>query len=233
MTPSAQPQSGISPPSGPFLRNGPMNGPQARFLLYAHFDRELTKSDAEALSRHLALCAPCRTRAESARGLARVLHSRAGRAPAPPRLRSRLQLLPYGMLPSGPARPRTASYFFAAAMTLLIVPLVADGPAPRHNAEAPDHFSATADATPLAFFTKRMTGTFVCVECEARVAAGLSPVAEGVHVHVPGFCADNGEIWRLMTRNSRTTDADLGRSATLEGTAFPQSGFLRASRVGY
>lgn len=208
-----------------------MNCPQARFLLYAHFDRELTRSDAEALSRHLALCAPCRARAESARGLSRLLHSRTGRALAPNRLRSRLQMLPYE-----PARPRTASYFFAAAMTLLIVPLVADGPAPRHEAEAPNHFSEVTDqtaATPVAFVSKRMTGTFVCVQCEGRAQAGLAPVAEGVHVHVPGFCADNGEIWRLMTRDARNSDADLGRSATLEGTAFPQSGFLRASRVGY
>jgi hypothetical protein len=54
------------------------------------------------------------------------------------------------------------------------------------------------------------------------------------HAHVPGFCADNGEIWRLMTRNEPGLgDAELGRSATLEGTAFPQSGYLRANRVGY
>jgi hypothetical protein len=204
-----------------------MNCPQARFLLYAHFDRELTRSDAEALSRHLSLCAPCRARAESARCLSRLLHSRTGRALAPNRLRSRLQLLPYE-----PARPRTASYLFAAAMTLLIVPLVADGPAPRHDAQTADHFAeATATATPLAFVSKRMTGTFVCVQCEGRAENGIAPVSE--RVHVPGFCADNGEIWRLMTRDPRFSDADLGRSATLEGTAFPQSGFLRANRVGY
>jgi hypothetical protein len=204
-----------------------MNCPQARFLLYAHFDRELTKSDAEALSRHLALCAPCRTRAESARCLSRLLHSRTGRALAPNRLRSRLQMLPYE-----PARPRTTSYFVAAAMTLLIVPLVADGPAPRHDAGASNHFSEVATvATPLAFVSKRMTGTFVCVQCEGRAENGLAPVAE--RVHVPGFCADNGEIWRLMTRDPHFSDADFGRSATLEGTAFPQSGFLRANRVGY
>jgi hypothetical protein len=138
------------------------------------------------------------------------------------------------MLPFEPARPRTASYFLAAAMTLLIVPLVADGPAPRPVAEAHEHFAArTAFAASAAFVSKRMTGTFVCVQCEGRAAAGLSPLAEGVHVHVPGFCADNGEIWRLMTRDARSSDADLGRSATLEGTAFPRSGFLRASRVGY
>lgn len=204
-----------------------MNCPQARFLLYAHFDRELTPGDAEALSRHLAVCAPCRTRADSARGLARVLHSRTGRALAPNRLRSRLQMLPFA-----PVRPRTASYFLAAAMTLLIVPLVADGPAPRAVAGAPERLSERL-ATPIAFVSKRMTGTFVCVQCEGRAAAGLPPLAEGVHVHVPGFCADNGEIWRLMTRDARSSDADFGRSATLEGTAFPQSGFLRASRVGY
>jgi len=206
-----------------------MNCPQARFLLYAHFDRELTRSDAEALSRHLALCAPCRARAESARGLSRLLHSRTGRALAPNRLRSRLQMLPFE-----PARPRTASYLFAAAMTLLIVPLVADGPALRHDSEASNRFSeATGPTTeaPLAFVSKRMSGTFVCVQCEGRAENGHAAVAE--RVHVPGFCAENGEIWRLMTRDARYSDADLGRSATLEGTAFPQSGFLRASRVGY
>jgi hypothetical protein len=138
------------------------------------------------------------------------------------------------MLPYEPARPRTASYFVAAAMTLLIVPLVADGPTPRHDAEAPNHFSEATGptaATPVAFVSKRMTGTFVCVQCEGRAEGGLSLVGE--RVHVPGFCADNGEIWRLMTRDPHSSHADLGRSATLEGTAFPQSGFLRANRVGY
>src|SRR5258705_13749734 len=122
-----------------------MNCPQARFLLYAHFDRELTPADAEALSRHLAVCAPCRARADSARGLARVLRSRTGRALAPNRLRSRLQMLPFE-----PARPRTVSYFLAAAMTLLIVPLVADRPPPRPHPQAPHHFAmALARPTPL------------------------------------------------------------------------------------
>ena len=51
--------------------------------------------------------------------------------------------------------------------------------------------------------------------------------------HDPGFCAENGEIWRLMTRDPHFGEAPIGRTATLEGTAFPQSGFLRANRVGY
>jgi hypothetical protein len=141
------------------------------------------------------------------------------------------------MLPYEPARPRTTSYFLAAAMTLLIVPLVADGPAPRRDAGEPDHFSEAShreganEETPVAFVSKRVSGTFVCVRCEGRAEAGFSPVGE--RVHVPGFCAENGEIWRLMTRDPHFGDSDLGRSATLEGTAFPQSGFLRANRVGY
>ena len=76
-----------------------------------------------------------------------------------------------------------------------------------------------------------MTGTFVCVQCEGRQDSGLCPIPE--NAHVPGFCADNGEIWRLMTRDPGFREAPLGRAATLEGTAFPQSGFLRANRVGY
>ena len=37
-----------------------------------------------------------------------------------------------------------------------------------------------------------------------------------------------------MTRTeSGFEDTELGRAATVEGTAFPQSGYLRANRVGY
>jgi hypothetical protein len=76
-----------------------------------------------------------------------------------------------------------------------------------------------------------MTGTFVCIQCEGRQESGLCPIPEPSHI--PGFCADNGEIWRLMTRDPGFGEAPIGRTATLEGTAFPQSGFLRANRVGY
>ncbi len=131
-----------------------------------------------------------------------------------------------------PARPRPSSYMFAAAVALLMIPLVADTPAPRANS-TPDAEPATglaAAAAPLALVSKRVTGTFICVNCEARQEAGLASFHE---MHVPGFCADNGEIWRLMMRDSGLGEAALGRTATLEGTAFPQSGFLRANRVGY
>ncbi len=206
-----------------------MNCPQARFLLYAHLDRELTRTDAEQLSRHLATCAPCAVRAESARGLARVLRSRMDRSPAPARLRSRLQNVAF--LPE-PTRPRSSSYLFAAALALLVVPLVTDDRAPAVPAAASEQLTvSTAAAAPLALVSKRLTGTFVCVKCETRQEVGLCPLPD--HKHVPGFCADNGEIWRLMTREPGFGEATLGRAATLEGTAFPQSGFLRANRVGY
>jgi len=210
-----------------------MNCPQARFLVYAHFERELAPLDSENLSRHLAVCRPCAARAESARGLARVLRSRLDRAPAPARLRSRLRNV--GHLPE-PIRPRASSYYvFAATLALLVVPLVTDdrtSSAGRSAAQA-EHLNLPAsEEVPLALVSKRMTGTFVCIQCEMRQEAGLDPIPG--HTHVPGFCADNGEIWRLMTRNEPGLgDAELGRSATLEGTAFPQSGYLRANRVGY
>ena len=207
-----------------------MNCREARFLLYAHMDRELTRCDAEALSRHLGACAPCAARAESARGLARVLRSRLDRAPAPARLRSRLHS---SITSNEPMRPRASSYFFAAAVVLMIVPLVADTPSPRAASATASVAAVTlAPASEgLALVSKRMTGTFVCIQCEGRQESGLCPIPEPSHV--PGFCAENGEIWRLMTRDPRFGDAPIGRTATLEGTAFPQSGFLRANRVGY
>jgi anti-sigma factor (TIGR02949 family) len=207
-----------------------MNCREARFLLYAHMDRELTRWDADALSRHLIACAPCATRAESARGLARVLRSRLDRAPAPARLRSRLH---NSITSNEPLRPRASSYFVAAAVLLMIVPLVADTPSSR-TASASIAMPGTAvdsDAGRFTLVSKRLTGTFVCVQCEGRLESGLCPIPEPSHV--PGFCAENGEIWRLMTRDPHFGDSPIGRTATLEGTAFPQSGFLRANRVGY
>ena len=207
-----------------------MNCREARFLLYAHMDRELTRFDAESLSRHLNACAPCATRAESARGLARILRSRLDRAPAPARLRSRLY---NSLLSNEPLRPRTSSYFVAAAVLLMIVPLVADTPSYRTASASigqPETVVAS-DAGRFTLVSKRLTGTFVCVQCEGRQESGLCPIPEPSHV--PGFCAENGEIWRLMTRDPHFGDSPIGRTATLEGTAFPQSGFLRANRVGY
>lgn len=207
-----------------------MNCPQARFLLYAHMDRELTRCDAEALSRHLGVCGPCAARAESARGLAKVLRSHLDRAPAPARLRSRLHS---SLTSNQPMRPHASSYFLAAAVVLMIVPLVADTPSSRtaSASAASPAVALVSETTPFSLVSKRLTGTFVCVQCEGRQESGLCPIPE--NSHVPGFCADNGEIWRLMTRDAGFGEAPLGRTATLEGTAFPQSGFMRANRVGY
>ena len=76
-----------------------------------------------------------------------------------------------------------------------------------------------------------MTGTLVCLTCESRIEAGLCPLPESHHQ--AGLCADNGEVWRLMSRDSSLAQASAGQTVTVEGIAFPQSGFLRASRVGY
>ena len=76
-----------------------------------------------------------------------------------------------------------------------------------------------------------LTGTLVCLQCDTRHEAGLCPLPEAQHE--PGFCADNGEVWRLMARDPSEVQAAVGQTVTVEGVAFPRSGFLRASRVGY
>jgi hypothetical protein len=160
----------------------------------------------------------------------KVLRSRLDRATAPERLRFRLQ----HPLPMEATRPRASSYVFAAALALLVVPLVTDARRPTASASVArveELSAAAAVAAPIALVSKRMTGMFVCVQCETRQEAGFGPLP--AHRHVPGFCADNGEIWRLMARDTGFGDEAFGRAATLEGTAFPQSGFLRANRVGY
>ena len=80
--------------------------------------------------------------------------------------------------------------------------------------------------------SKKMTGTFVCLHCEAGDhPIGACPLDE--KVQELGFCADNGETWRMMTADPVFRSASVGQTVTVEGIAFPDSGFLRASRVGY
>lgn len=204
-----------------------MNCAQARFLLYAYLDRDMSASEAETLSRHLAECRPCEARARSARGLARVLHSHLDRTPAPMRLRLRLQQGPPLAVP-----PRYPAFALAGALLLLIVPLASDVSG-RHPVRASRSASvAPLHGSSLGLVLRRMTGTLVCLDCEARHEAGLCPLPEAAH-HELGLCAEDGQVWRLMSRDPSFTQAAAGQTVTVEGVAFPDSGFLRASRAGY
>jgi hypothetical protein len=204
-----------------------MNCARARFLIYAYLDREISFVEGEALNRHLAACGGCSTRAASARSLAHLLHSRLDRTPAPQRLRARLHGVPEAF-----ARPRYPVFVTAAALLVLLLPLVSDVPR-ASSAAAAGLIAAPAVTAAPSLVSRRLTGTFVCLECEARSEAGFCPVSHAQHE--TGFCAENGELWRLMTpdRSADSVQASLGRTATVEGVAFPQSGFMRVSRVGY
>ncbi|MCA1580095.1 MAG: zf-HC2 domain-containing protein [Acidobacteria bacterium] len=217
-----------------------MNCVQARFLLYAHLERDISKIEAEALSRHLSECDPCEARARSARGLAQVLRSHRERSPAPSRLRQRLH--------QGDVRPPRFEYPLlatAAVVLLLLVPLVADvssRPVQTDDAGLPSATSGIATLASLSasrgptssrptLVSRQMTGTLVCLDCESRVEAGLCPLPQAHHE--AAFCAENGEVWRLMSRDPAMTSKSAGQTLTVEGVGFPQSGFLRASRAGY
>ena len=208
-----------------------MNCTQARFLLYAHLDRDISRSESEALSRHLAECPPCEARSRSARSMAALLRSRLDRATAPPGLIARIHR---GEPPI--IRSRTPAFVLAAAVLVAILPVVADGPGAK-PATAPAIALSSAvglpGVAPAAHLESHvvLTGTLVCLQCETRHEAGLCPLPESQHE--AGFCADNGEVWRLMARDPSVFPSSVGQTVTVEGVAFPQSGFLRASRVGY
>ena len=213
-----------------------MNCTQARFLLYAYLERDISGWEAEALSRHLAECASCEVRARSARGLAKVLHSRLDRATAPQRLRNRLV---NGAAPE--VRFRVPAFAMTAAILLLVLPLVAHDPGHGGShaaaiALASAGLASAANAPPDAAPLSRkvtLTGTLVCLQCDTRHEAGLHSLPETESKHEPGLCAQNGQVWRLMARNPSFARAAEGQTVTVEGIEFPQSGFLRASRVGY
>ena len=213
-----------------------MNCAQVRFFLYAYLDRDISSYEADGVSRHLVDCAPCRERGRSARGLAQVLRSRMERFPAPTRLRLRLR---QGDVP----RFRYPLLATAAVLLVLLVPLVADdvsGPPsdglhlagsasqPRLSGSLPGPVPVQP---PPTLVSRRMTGTLVCLDCDARAEAGLCPLPHARHEDA--FCADNGEVWRLMSRNPGFSQGSAGQTLTVEGVGFPRSGFLRASRVGY
>jgi anti-sigma factor (TIGR02949 family) len=204
-----------------------MDCAKARFLLYAYLDRELSSGEAEALSRHLADCSRCQTRAQAARGLARVLRSRVDRATVPNRLRLRLQQLGEPVV-----RPRYPAFAMAAAILLMILPLVTDESLRGGHGVAKAGLGPAGPASKASpLVSRRLTGTLVCLHCEARHEAGLCPLPEARHE--PALCADDGEVWRLMARDPSFGSVSAGQTVTVEGIAFPQSGFLRASRVGY
>jgi len=203
-----------------------MNCARARFLLYAYLDRELPSAEGGALDRHVAFCAPCAARARSARGLSGLLHSRLRYDRAPQALLDRLR--------SGRLEPRMRMRYaplgLAASILLLILPLVADQ-APRgavFSMVAPVAVAAPRGILPVS---RQMSGTFVCLQCEGRHEKETCPLTEPVHEL--GFCADNGETFRVMTTDAAFASASVGQAVTVEGVAFPESGFLRASRVGY
>jgi anti-sigma factor RsiW len=205
-----------------------MNCTRARFLLYTFLDGEVPAGDGWALDRHLAFCAPCAARARSARSLAGLLRSRLRYDQAPLALRQRLQDGRY----EPRLRPRYLPLGLAASILLLLLPLVADQPIPPGallTAVAP---VAVAGARGIVPVSRRMTGTFVCLQCEGSHDYQTCPAVEPV-VHELGFCADNGETFRMMTTDSTFANASVGQAVTVEGVEFPESGFLRASRVGY
>ena len=205
-----------------------MNCSKARFLVYAYLDREIPRQDAEALNRHLASCAPCALRSRSARGLGKLLRTRLDYARAPIDLRERLRpsFVPH-------VRPSYAPLGIAASILLLILPLVSDQRGPRQAAMSLATVGIVAPgAARVLPVSRQMTGTFVCLQCEARHSpTAVCPLEEPVHEL--GFCADNGERWRLMTTDQEFASQSVGQTVTVEGVAFPESGFLRASRVGY
>ncbi len=204
-----------------------MNCARARFLLYAYLDREVPPGETVALDRHLAFCRPCAARARSARRVYGVLRSRLEYERAPVALRQRL----HGGVTQPRLRPRYAPLGIAASLLLLILPLVADQSGPRGAAfsmAAPVAVTASRGVVPVS---RQMSGTFVCLQCDGRHDKNGCPLTEAVHEL--GFCADNGETWRVMTNDAAFAKASVGQTVTVEGIAFPGSGFLRASRVGY
>ena len=209
-----------------------MNCVEARFLIYAYFDREMAPTEEASLDSHLSACESCALRARSAQELARVLHSglRLHREQAPDRLRLRVYNGTHSASPS-----RAALFGLAAAVVLLIVPIVADGnPARRGESGAA---LQPAAAPPVALVSRKMTGTIVCLHCESLRERGLSqenePRSATGPLLEPAFCTQEGEVWRLFPTPSGYSRASLGQTMTVEGVAFPESGFLRASRAGY
>ena len=208
-----------------------MNCARARFLLYTYLDRELPGGEGWALDRHLAFCTPCAARARSARCLSGLLRSRLRYDRAPGRLLERLADGRY----EPRWRPRYAPLGLAASILLLILPLVADQSVPRGALLSMGAPLAVAGAgRGVVPVSRKLTGTFVCLHCESSHDGTSCPVEEAEPVvRELGFCADNGETFRVMTNDASFASASVGQAVTVEGVAFPESGFLRASRVGY
>ena len=84
------------------------------------------------------------------------------------------------------------------------------------------------------------SGSKICIVFEggsslvdAETRPNVFRIAPSDHGIAIRLAIANGETFRVMTTDSNFATASVGQAVTVEGVAFPESGFLRASRVGY
>src|SRR5437763_541721 len=99
----------------------------------------------------------------------------------------------------------------------MILPLVTDQRGPRQAVLSLAGAVAVAAPSHTIPVSRQMTGTFVCLHCEAIHAEQTCPAEQ--HVHELVFCADNGETWRVMTSDADFKSASVGQTVTVEGVA--------------
>lgn len=171
-----------------------MDCAKTRFFLNAYLDGELPEPDRREVSDHLARCPRCGHRLESFRRVRAILKDSSHRASAPVDLRRRIA---ERRVPVKGWRRNLWPVITAAALSLLVLPVVADSLIPPKPSAA----EAVFGGTPVE---RVVHGHFFCLRCELSQKFGLAPPnrRSAQSPYLAAFRSDSGTVWILLNRDA-------------------------------
>lgn len=194
-----------------------MDCARTRFLLNPFLDGELSDHDRKDVAAHLFRCPRCSSRLESFRRLRTILKESSPRQPAPAELCRRIAERQAPVRGWRRALRPVASAF---ALSLLVLPVVADSPA---------HPLSEANLISETPVERTVHGRFFCLQCALRnQLAGTSAAAARTPIpHLAAFRSDEGEVWILLNGDA-CPDSLPKREVAVAGRFFESSHLLAA-----
>jgi mycothiol system anti-sigma-R factor len=198
-----------------------MDCAKTRFFLNAFLDGELDAQDRRDVACHLSRCPRCAARLESFRRLRALVKDCSPRASAPVDLRRRIA--------ERRSRSRAWRRFWrpavgAAALSLLVIPVVAD------SLTRPPSPAPMLSESPVE---KSVRGHLFCLRCALKAKLGpaaATAAADPSAPHLAAFRAEDGEIWIVLNRDA-CPEALPKAEVDVRGRYFDSSHLLAAEEI--
>ena len=194
-----------------------MDCARTRFLLNPFLDGELSGLDRKEVAAHLARCPRCASRLESFRRLRTILKESSPRQQAPAELCRRIA---QRQAPVRGWRRAIRPLVSAMALSLLVLPVVADSPSHPFSEES------LMSERPVE---RTVHGRFFCLQCalKHRLAGTAAAAARTPSPHLAAFRSDQGEVWILLN-GDMCPDSLPRREVDVAGRFFDSSHLMAA-----